>query len=85
MSDQNKLYVGGLPYATTNDELKAHFEAAGPVVEAVVITDRETGRSRGFGFVTMETAEGAEAAISQFDGSDLGGRTLKVNPAQSRD
>ena len=77
-----KLYVGGLPYKTTNDELKAHFEAAGPVSSATVIMDKMTGRSKGFGFVEMENDADADKAISMFDGKDFEGRNLTVNEAR---
>jgi len=82
-----KLYVGNLSYNTTEDGLRRHFEAIGPVAEAAVITDRETGRARGFGFVTMENEADAAAAISELDGKDLDGRNLKVaeaNPPRER-
>ena len=77
-----KLYVGGLPYKTTNEEFKAHFETAGPVVSAVIIMDKMTGRSKGFGFVEMENDADAEKAISMFDGKDYEGRNLTVNEAR---
>ncbi|HEY9480619.1 MAG TPA: RNA-binding protein [Candidatus Paceibacterota bacterium] len=76
-----KLYVGNLSYGTTNESLKAGFEKAGAVVEAVVLMDKMTGRSRGFGFVTMEDAD-AMNAISMFDGKDFEGRMIKVNEAR---
>src|ERR671921_1924698 len=79
-----KLYVGNLSFRTTSDELKDLFSQAGEVESASVIEDRETGRSRGFGFVEMATAEGAAAAIEQFNGKDFGGRTLTVNEARPR-
>jgi RNA recognition motif-containing protein len=74
-----KLYVGNLPWSVDGNELKEVFSAAGPVESATVITDRETGRSKGFGFVDMETDDDAQKAIDQLDGSDVGGRTLKVS------
>ena len=77
-----KLYVGGLPYKTTNDELKAHFEAAGEVASATVIMDKMTGRSKGFGFVEMVNDADADKAISMFNGQDFGGRNLTVNEAR---
>ncbi len=77
-----KLYVGGLPYSTTNDELKAHFEAAGAVASATIIMDKMTGRSKGFGFVEMANDADAETAISMFNGKDFGGRNLTVNEAR---
>lgn len=77
-----KLYIGGLPYTTTADELKAFFAQAGVVEDATVITDKMTGRSRGFGFVTMPNDDEADQAISKFDGSDMGGRKIMVNEAR---
>ena len=79
-----KLFVGSLAWATTNDGLRAAFEAHGTVTDAVVITDRESGRSRGFGFVTFETPEQAQAAIEAMDGQEIDGRPVKVNEAQER-
>jgi len=79
-----KLYVGNLSFRTTSDELRDLFAQAGEVESASVIEDRETGRSRGFGFVEMATAEGAAAAIEQFNGKDLGGRALTVNEARPK-
>ena len=79
-----KLYVGNLPFSTTEDELRALFETHGGVESVNVITDRETGRSRGFGFVEMEDEGVAQKAMQALDGSDLGGRTLRVNEAQDR-
>lgn|SRR3989344_6013865 len=76
-----KLYVGNLSYGTTSESLKAGFEKAGSVVEASVLMDKMTGRSRGFGFVTMEDAD-AMNAISMFDGKDFEGRAIKVNEAR---
>jgi cold-inducible RNA-binding protein len=77
-----KLYVGGLPYKTSNDELKAHFSTAGAVVSATIIMDKMTGRSKGFGFVEMENDSDATKAISMFDGKDYEGRNLTVNEAR---
>ena len=65
-----KLYVGGLPYSTTNDELKDHFSAAGSVDSAVIIMDKMSGRSKGFGFVEMSSDEEAQNAISMFNTSE---------------
>ena len=79
-----RLFVGGLSFETTGGELVAAFSACGEVVEAVVVSDRDTGRSRGFGFVTMADRHGAAAAIERFDGSELGGRRIAVNPASER-
>jgi RNA recognition motif-containing protein len=79
-----KLYVGNLSFQTTSDELREHFSQAGNVESASVVEDRMTGRSRGFGFVEMSTAEEAAAAIEQFNGKDFGGRNLTVNEARPR-
>lgn len=81
----SKLYVGGLPYTTTDQELQDLFAAHGTVTSANVITDRETGRSKGFGFVEFESAEEAQAAIKALDGSELGGRKIVVNEARPRE
>ena len=78
----SKLYVGGLPYSTSEDELKEAFAKAGTVESATVISDRMSGRSKGFGFVEMSTDDEAQAAIKMWDGQDLGGRTLKVDEAR---
>jgi len=78
------IYVGNLSFQTGDAELRAAFEAHGEVASASVITDRETGRSRGFGFVEMPSAEQAKAAIAALNGTDLGGRTLNVNEARPR-
>ena len=79
-----KLYVGNLPFQTTSDDLRDHFAKAGNVESAQVVEDRMTGRSRGFGFVEMTTAEEAAAAIEQFNGKDFNGRDLTVNEARPR-
>jgi cold-inducible RNA-binding protein len=79
-----KLYVGNLSFKTTSDDLREHFSQAGTVESASVIEDRETGRSRGFGFVEMATPEDAAAAIEQFNGKDLNGRNLTVNEAKPK-
>ena len=78
-----KLFVGGLPYRTTGDELRDAFAAAGEVVSASVVTDRETGRSRGFGFVEMAD-DATEGAIAMFNGKDFGGRMLTVSEARPK-
>jgi RNA recognition motif-containing protein len=83
MDDSNKIFVGGLAWATDDHGLKAAFESFGNVVEAKVIADRMTGRSRGFGFVTFDTAEAATEALS-FDGQMLDGRTVRVDKANRR-
>ena len=77
-----KLYVGGLPYATTEDQLKDLFAQAGTVESGIIIMDKMTGRSKGFGFVEMETEEEAKAAISKLNDTDFGGRKLVVNEAK---
>ncbi|HVU75439.1 MAG TPA: RNA-binding protein [Candidatus Paceibacterota bacterium] len=77
-----KLYVGGLPYATTDDELREAFSQAGAVDSAVIIMDKMSGRSKGFGFVEMSTEEEAQKAIDLWNGKDFGGRTLTVNEAR---
>ena len=78
-----KIYVGNLPFATTADDLRDLFARHGEVSSASVVMDRESGRSRGFGFVEMETAS-AEVAIAALNGRDMGGRSLRVNEAESR-
>lgn len=80
----NKLYVGNLPFSATDDELRTLFERYGEVASANVITDRETGRSRGFGFVEFNESNSAEEAMRALDGSDMGGRSLRVNEAQDK-
>ncbi|MEK7614061.1 MAG: RNA-binding protein [Patescibacteria group bacterium] len=77
-----KLYVGGLPYSSTADELKSHFSQAGNVESATIINDKMTGRSKGFGFVEMSTDEDAQKAIEMFNGKDFSGRNLTVNEAR---
>ena len=79
------IYVGNLPFNTTNDQLEDLFGEHGSVSRAQVISDRETGRSRGFGFVEMDDDNEAQAAIEAVNGSDFGGRDLKVNVARPRD
>jgi RNA recognition motif-containing protein len=78
------LFVGNLPFTTSSPELEEMFTPFGTVSRAQVITDRDTGRSRGFGFVEMDSAEDAQKAIDSLDGSDFGGRQLKVNIARER-
>ena len=78
------LYVGNLSYNTTQDQLQEMFEAYGEVVSANVITDRETGRSRGFGFVEMANEDEANAAINALNGQEVDGRSLTVNEARLR-
>ena len=79
-----KLYVGNLAWAVTDEDLQYLFSEYGSVASAAVITDRETGRSRGFGFITFDTSEAASRAISEMDGQNLDGRTIVVNEAQDR-
>jgi RNA recognition motif-containing protein len=79
-----KLYVGNIPFTTTEADLRAMFETHGAVTSVKVITDRETGRSRGFAFVEMDDATAAQNAIRALDGSQMGGRSLRVNEAQDR-
>ncbi len=79
-----KIYVGNLPWSTTSTELEQMFAEHGTVQSAEVISDRETGRSRGFGFVEMESEEGMNAAIQALNGQDMGGRPLTVNEARER-
>lgn len=77
-----KLFIGSLPYSTTDEELETLFTEVGTVASAKVIFDRETGRSRGFGFVEFENDADAKAAVEQFNGKDLNGRALVVNEAK---
>lgn len=77
-----KLYVGGLPYSTTEDSLKEAFSQAGAVESAIIISDKMTGRSKGFGFVEMSSDEEAQKAIDMFNGKDFEGRNLTVNEAR---
>jgi len=81
----SKLFVGNLSFKTTENELQDAFAAHGTVLEANLMMDRATGRPRGFGFVTMSTAEEAEKAIEALHGKDLGGRALTVNVAKPRE
>lgn len=80
-----KLYVGNLSFKTTSQELQQLFSQAGTVESASVVEDRDTGRSRGFGFVEMASQDEANSAIQQFNGADLSGRLLKVNEAKPRE
>ena len=85
MSMSTKLYVGNLAFQTTSQELQELFAQAGTVESAAVVEDRDTGRSRGFGFVEMSTKEESAAAIDQFNGKEVNGRALKVNEAKPRE
>lgn len=80
-----KLYVGNLSYDTTSEQLKAMFSEAGQVVLVELIKDRDTGSSKGFGFITMGSQADASKAITMFDGKEMGGRPLKVNTAKERE
>jgi RNA recognition motif-containing protein len=79
-----KIYEGNLPFRATESDLRSLFEPHGGIASVNVITDRETGRPRGFAFVEMEEANGASNAIRALDGTDMGGRSLRVNEAQDK-
>jgi cold-inducible RNA-binding protein len=83
-STDMKLFIGGLSWATTDDLLRSAFERFGDVTEALVILDRETGRSRGFGFVTFGSSTSAQQAVEEMNGASLDGRVLVVNEARER-
>jgi cold-inducible RNA-binding protein len=78
------LYVGNLPHSTTEADLRSLFEAQGAVEKVSLVTDRDTGQSRGFGFVEMTNATEADKAIAALNGTDLGGRTLTINEAKPK-
>ncbi len=80
----NRLYVGNLPYHATDALLQQHFSSCGDVASVSVMLDRETGQSRGFAFVEMATAEGAQKALAELNGRDFEGRSLRVDVAQER-
>jgi len=80
-----KLYVGNLSFQTSSYDLEQHFGTIGAVESASVVEDRETGRSRGFGFVEMASQEDGERAIAEFDGKEFAGREIKVNEAKPRE
>jgi len=80
-----KLYVGNLSYETSSSDLETMFEAHGTVESAQVINDRDTGRSKGFGFIEMSSDDEAQAAMTALNGQDCGGRALKVNEAKPRE
>ena len=84
MAQQN-LFIGSLAYATNDDGLKAHFEQIGPVASARVITDSETGRSKGFGFVEFENDDDNQKAVDQLNGKELDGRTINVSLARPKE
>ncbi len=79
-----KLYIGNLPFSATEDELRSLFEPHGSIASVNVIMDRDTGRARGFAFVEMEEASAADAAMRALDGTEMGGRSLKVNEAHDK-
>lgn len=81
---QNKLYVGNFPYSVDEEQLRSLFSEYGEITELAMIMDRETGRPKGFAFITFETQQAAEKALEQ-NGRDIGGRPLKVNMAMERD
>ena len=80
----NKLYVGNLPFSATDSEVEALFAQHGTVSSVALINDRETGRPRGFGFVEMSDADGAQKAIAGLNGHEMGGRALRVNMAEDK-
>lgn len=79
-----KLFVGNLKWGMTEEDLKQVFESCGPVKEAKIITDRETGKSRGFAFITMENEGDADKALASLNGKEIGGRAISVNEARER-
>lgn len=88
MTTKEKLYVGSLPYKTTEEELYQIFSQFGPIVSVKIVTDRVTGQSKGFGFVEMENSDDAKKAIEAVNNTELGGRTLVVSiarPPQARE
>ncbi len=82
MEDKKKLYVGNLPYSVNSDELRKIFSEFGEVVDAIVLSDKFSGRSKGFGFVTFATEEMAQKAVEGLNGKEVGGRNLVVNVAR---
>ena len=82
--DANKLFIGNLPWSLTSDALKELFAPFGEVVEAIIITDRMTGRSKGFGFVTFANKEGADKAVAEMNEKEVEGRKIVVNVAKPR-
>ena len=83
--DNKKLFVGNLPWGINNDSLRELFASVGEVIEAIVITDRMSGRSKGFGFVTFATEEAAQAAIAQLNEKEIEGRKIIVNVARPKE
>ena len=82
MENKKKLYVGNLPYTTTADELKGAFAEFGDIVDAVIISDKRTGRSKGFGFIEFAEEDAAVKAVEAMNGKDFGGRNIVVNIAR---
>ena len=82
---ETRLYVGNLPYAATEEQIKEHFSQAGNVISVALITDKATGRAKGFGFVEMSTADESQKAISMLHGKDFMGRAITVNVAKPRE
>ena len=80
-----RIYVGGLPYSATEEDLENLFSSAGAVKEATIVTDRYTGQAKGFGFIEMESDTDADTAINTLNGTQMGGRTLTVNEAKPRE
>ncbi len=80
-----KVYVGNLPYRTSEEEMKEFFSEAGTVIDVRIIRDKETNRSKGFGFVSFETEEGVNKAIEVLNGKDFGGRPIKIDRAKARE
>lgn len=80
-----KIYVGNLPYRFRSEDLKETFASFGEITEAIVITDRNSGRSKGFGFVTFANEESAKKAVDEMNGKEVDGRELKVNEAKARE
>ena len=80
-----RIYVGGLPYSATEEDLENLFSSIGAVKDATIITDRYTGQAKGFGFIEMDNDEEADAAINALNGTQMGGRTLTVNEAKPRE
>jgi RNA recognition motif-containing protein len=83
--ENNKLFVGGLPYSTTEDTLKAHFEQIGEVVSVKIIIDKETGSSKGFGFVEMSSPEAVNEAIEKLNDTEVDGRKIRVSEARPQE
>jgi RNA recognition motif-containing protein len=83
--ENKKLYVGNLPYSATEDQMREMFAQAGTVQSVAIITDKESGRSKGFGFVEMADSDSSQKAINQFNGYDYGGRKITVNEARPRE